>query len=122
MDRLLLLQKPCDAASQLNLVSWLVLEAEFGVKINDIRLRDIVISQPTATHGGVVEWDFEKMGKDGKFLRTGPLDKSPPVLLHALQELRMFDLMDGIDIEGFFADGPEQAAYEPNLFIPRGRS
>jgi nucleoside phosphorylase len=69
-------------------------------KTNDVRLGDVVVSQPTGTHGGVVQWDFGKMGKDGKFQRTGSLDKPPPVLLHALQELRTFDLTDGINIEG----------------------
>jgi hypothetical protein len=40
------------------------------------------------------------MGKDRKFQRTGSLDKPPLVLLHALQELRTFDLTDGVDVEG----------------------
>ena len=40
------------------------------------------------------------MGKGEEFQRTGSLDKPPPVLLHALQELRTFDLTDGVDIEG----------------------
>jgi nucleoside phosphorylase len=68
-------------------------------KNNDVRLGDVVVSQPTGTHGGVVQWDFGKMGKDGKFQRTGSLDKPPPVLLHALQELRTFDITDGVNLE-----------------------
>jgi nucleoside phosphorylase len=69
-------------------------------KKDDIRLGDIVVSQPTGAHGGVVQWDFGKTGEGGGFQRTGSLDKPPPVLLHALQELRTFDLTDGVDIEG----------------------
>lgn len=69
-------------------------------KTNDVRLGDVVVSQPIGAHGGVVKWDFGKIGNNGKFQRTGSLDKPPLVLLHALQELRTFDLMDGIDIEG----------------------
>jgi nucleoside phosphorylase len=68
-------------------------------KTNDVRLGDIVVSQPTGTHGGVVQWDFGKTGKGGKFRRTGSLDKPPSVLLSALQELKTFDLTDGVDIE-----------------------
>ncbi len=68
-------------------------------KKDDIRLGDVVVSQPTASHCGVVQWDFGKMGKDGTFQRTGSLDKPPPVLLHALQELRTFDITDGIDLD-----------------------
>jgi nucleoside phosphorylase len=69
-------------------------------KSNDVRLGDIVVSQPTGAHGGVVQWDFGKTGKGGEFQRTGSLDKPPLVLLHALQELRAYDLTDGVDIEG----------------------
>ncbi|KAH8654542.1 hypothetical protein BGZ60DRAFT_568352 [Tricladium varicosporioides] len=68
-------------------------------KGSDIRLGDVVVSQPTGTHGGVVQWDFGKIGKGGIFQRTGSLDKPPPVLLHALQKLKMFDITDGINLE-----------------------
>jgi len=44
-------------------------------KNNDVRLGDIVVSQPTGTHGGVVQWDFGKTGKGGQSQRTGSLDK-----------------------------------------------
>lgn len=53
-------------------------------KKDDIRLGDVVVSQLTGTHGGVVQWDFGKTEKDGKFRRTGSLDKPPPVLLPVL--------------------------------------
>ena len=68
-------------------------------KKNDIRLGDVVVGQPTGTYGGVVQWDFGKMGKDGKFQRTGSLNKPPLVLLHALQSLKERDITDGINIE-----------------------
>jgi nucleoside phosphorylase len=54
----------------------------------DIRLGDVVISQPEGTHGGVVQWDFGKMEKEGVFRRTGTLNKPPPGLLHALQSMK----------------------------------
>src|SRR5271163_4587463 len=68
-------------------------------KKNDVRLGDVVVSQPTGTHGGVVQWDFGKVGKDRKYQRTGSLDKPLPVLLHALQELKTFDITDGVNLE-----------------------
>src|SRR5277367_4322796 len=68
-------------------------------KKDDIRLGDVVVSQPTGAHGGVVQWDFGKTGKGGHFQRTGSLDKPPPVLLQALQELRTFDITDGVNIK-----------------------
>ncbi|KAH8684468.1 putative kinesin [Tricladium varicosporioides] len=68
-------------------------------KKDDIRLGDIVVSQPTGVHGGVVQWDFGKMGQGGEFQRTGSLNKPPLILLNALQELRTFDITDGVDIQ-----------------------
>jgi nucleoside phosphorylase len=68
-------------------------------KKDDIRLGDVVVSQPTGTHGGVVQWDFGKMEKDGRVRRTGSLDKPPMVLLQALQELRTYDITDGVALE-----------------------
>ena len=81
-------------------------------KKDDIHLGDVVVSQPTGTHGGVVQWDFGKMEKDGKFHRTGSLDKPPPVLLHALQRLKVSDEVDGIDLEeslSLFRNKPRMA-------------
>lgn len=66
---------------------------------NDIRLGDVVVSQPTGVHSGVVQWDFGKMEKGGKFRRFGSLDKPPPVLLHALKKLQTFNITDGIDVD-----------------------
>jgi hypothetical protein len=54
----------------------------------DIRLGDVVVSQPTGMHGGVVQWDFGKMEGDGVFRRTGTLNKPPRVLLNALAALQ----------------------------------
>jgi hypothetical protein len=39
------------------------------------------------------------MEKDGKFQRTGSLDKPPPVLLYALQGLKTFDITDSVNLE-----------------------
>lgn len=52
------------------------------------------------------------MEKDGKFHRTGSLDKPPPVLLHALQRLKVSDEVDGIDLEeslSLFRNKPRMA-------------
>ena len=54
----------------------------------DIRLGDVVISQPQGPHGGVVQYDFGKTGLDGFHTRTGSLNAPPPVLLTAVSRLR----------------------------------
>lgn len=69
----------------------------------DIRLGDVVVSQPTGRHGGVVQWDYGKTIKGGLFERTGALERPPPVLLHALQRLRKFNEGADLDFLGAFA-------------------
>ncbi|RDW59090.1 hypothetical protein BP5796_12014 [Coleophoma crateriformis] len=54
----------------------------------DIRLGDVVVSQPGHGHGGVVQYDMGKRLPDGKFEKTGHLDKPPTVLLNALAQVR----------------------------------
>ncbi|RYP55992.1 hypothetical protein DL770_010860 [Monosporascus sp. CRB-9-2] len=61
----------------------------------DMRLGDVVISQPDGTHGGVVQWDFGKMEKGGVFKRTGSLNKPPRVLLNALQDIKIQHMTEG---------------------------
>src|SRR5271170_7789501 len=55
---------------------------------SDIRLGDVVISQPQGPLGGVVQYDFGKTGLDGFHTRTGSLNAPPPVLLTAVSRLR----------------------------------
>ncbi|KAK2938621.1 G-protein beta WD-40 repeat [Fusarium oxysporum f. sp. vasinfectum] len=54
----------------------------------DIRLGDIVVSQPDGTTGGVVQYDLGKAKADGSWERKGSLEKPPSVLLHALASLQ----------------------------------
>jgi nucleoside phosphorylase len=54
---------------------------------SDIRLGDVVISQPHMQHGGVVQYDLKKTGPSG-FIRTGALNTPPSILLNALSKLR----------------------------------
>jgi len=53
----------------------------------DIRLGDIVVSQPGKGHGGVVQYDFGK-STPSRFERTGFLNAPPPILLAAVTKLR----------------------------------
>ena len=51
-----------------------------GEEEDDIRLGDVVVSKPTATFGGVVQYDMGKFTEGGLFQRTGTLSKPPTVL------------------------------------------
>ena len=53
----------------------------------DIRLGDVFISKPTATASGVIQYDYGKTLRDGRFQHTGSLNKPPPVLLKAVAQL-----------------------------------
>jgi nucleoside phosphorylase len=53
----------------------------------DIRLGDVVISQPVQVHGGVVQYDFGKATPTG-FERTGSLNTPPRILLQAVSKLQ----------------------------------
>lgn len=49
----------------------------------DIRLGDVVISQPAGRYGGVVQYDFGKTGPEGRIARTGACLNTPPTILLA---------------------------------------
>ncbi|KAI1477427.1 nucleoside phosphorylase domain-containing protein [Daldinia eschscholtzii] len=53
----------------------------------DIRLGDVVVSQPHGTLGGVVQFDLGKRLPGGQFQRTGHLNAPPTELLGVLQEM-----------------------------------
>jgi nucleoside phosphorylase len=54
---------------------------------DDIRLGDVVVSKPTATFGGVVQFDRGKIHSNGQFERTGTLKKPPAVLMANVNRL-----------------------------------
>ena len=61
---------------------------------NDIRLGDVVISKPDGTSGGVIQYDFGKTVQEGRFVRTGSLNRPPTVLLGAVNTLQAKHLME----------------------------
>lgn len=54
----------------------------------DVRLGDVVVSQPEGTTGGVIQYDLGKARQDGKWEPKGMLSKPPEVLLSALAALQ----------------------------------
>ena len=53
----------------------------------DVRLGDVVVSQPERGHGGVIQYDFGK-STPGRIERTGFLNTPPRILLSAIAKLR----------------------------------
>lgn len=54
---------------------------------SDIRLGDVVVSKPTSTFGGVVQYDYGKAISENRFQRIGALNKPPSILLAAISRL-----------------------------------
>jgi nucleoside phosphorylase len=57
----------------------------------DIRLGDVVVSQPSESFGGVVQYDYGKTTPSG-FERTGSLNSPPQILLSAVSNVRAEEL------------------------------
>lgn len=70
----------------------------------DIRLGDIVVSQPTGTSGGVVQYDKGKSKTDGEWELKGMLNAPPTVLLTALQKVKARHLRKGSQVSSLTAE------------------
>src|SRR5450432_2127840 len=91
------------------------------MKINNIRLGDIVVSKPTSTFGGVVQYDYGKTVTKGGFEGIGVLNKPPQTLLTAMSKLQANQMIEASRIPAFLS---EMAAKDPEMmteFIYPGR-
>lgn len=68
----------------------------------NLRLGDVVISQPTLSYGGVVQYDIGKAEVDG-FQRTGALQSPPFILLNAVSRLQSNHYISTSQFSGFLA-------------------
>lgn len=53
-----------------------------------VRLGDVVVSRPSGTSGGVVQYDFGKAKEHNLFERTGSLNRPPNALMAAVSKIR----------------------------------
>ncbi|EED23250.1 unc-44 ankyrin, putative [Talaromyces stipitatus ATCC 10500] len=72
-------------------------------KNDPIRLGDVVVSKPTNSSGGVLQYDLGKSLGNGLFQRTGSLNKPPQVLLTAVSELQADHMMGFTQIPNFLS-------------------
>jgi nucleoside phosphorylase len=70
---------------------------------NDIRLGDIVVSKPTATFSGVVQYDRGKFSTDG-FERTRALEKPPAILRATVERLAAQHRREGSRIPRYLSE------------------
>lgn len=86
------------------------------LKEYDIRLGDVVISQPKGISSGVIQYDLGKMTED-KFERVGFLGAPPEVLLKGLNTLKMNHRKKGsgvpVILQKMVEDNPMLGDYDP---------
>jgi nucleoside phosphorylase len=82
----------------------------------DIQLRDVVVSKPTGSLGGVVQYDYGKTIAEGHFQRTGTLSKPPQVLLTALSHLESNHMIGMSQFPTYLSDAMEQNEYVQSTF------
>lgn len=70
----------------------------------DIRLGDIVVSKPTDTFGGVIQYDIGKKSSGVQIERTGMLHRPPRILLTALVTLQVHHLRKGSRVGEFISN------------------
>ncbi|THC91831.1 hypothetical protein EYZ11_008701 [Aspergillus tanneri] len=78
----------------------------------DIRLGDIVVSNPTRDFGGVIQYDYGKTVSGGRFERTGVLNKPQPVLLTAVARLQAAHMLTPSKIPALLS---EMVARQPTM-------
>ncbi|OAP58336.1 hypothetical protein AYL99_07426 [Fonsecaea erecta] len=70
----------------------------------DIRLGDVVVSQPTDTTGGVIQFDRGKRHCGAYFERTGCLNKPPAFLSATVEKLKAQHRQEGNQMGKFVSD------------------
>lgn len=70
---------------------------------NDIRLGDVVVSKPSGTSGGVVQYDFGKTIQEGWFVRTGSLNRPPDTLLAAVHRLQANHTLEEAELSRYLS-------------------
>ena len=61
---------------------------------NDIRLGDVIVSKPTGSSGGVIQYDYGKTIANGRFEGMGSLNRPPDELLQAVLSLKAAHMIE----------------------------
>ena len=72
---------------------------------HDIRLGDVVVSEPDECYGGVVQYDYGKTEAESEFRITGHLNRPPDILLNALTTLKAKHELENHEILNHLSTG-----------------
>lgn len=75
-----------------------------GAVSRKVRLGDVVVSVPSGSLPGVVQWDMGKAEHGGRFRRIGSLNKPPDLLLSALTTLETHHELEGSKVPDYLQD------------------
>ncbi|KAJ0413038.1 hypothetical protein BJY00DRAFT_320196 [Aspergillus carlsbadensis] len=89
-------------------------------RANDIRLGDIVVSRPSGSSGGVVQYDYGKTIYGGQFEHTGTLDKPSQALLTAVSNVQSNEMMGKRRVSEFLAEIPVKYPALSRFTYPHG--
>ncbi|KAL4789245.1 hypothetical protein BDV19DRAFT_395223 [Aspergillus venezuelensis] len=70
---------------------------------SDIRLGDIVISKPTHTSGGIIQYDYGKTIHGGRIHCTGSLNKPPSLLLKVIAQMESDEILGKASLSNIMA-------------------
>jgi nucleoside phosphorylase len=90
-------------------------------KETDIRLGDIVVSKPTESSGGVVQYDYGNAIEEGRFECTSALNKPPQVLLTAVTKLQADHMVDDSRIPILLSEMVAKRPAKMSNFTHRGQ-
>ena len=83
---------------------------------HDARLGDIVVSHPSGTCGGVVQYDMGKIQSDGRLIRSGALNSPPATLLNAVSKMKAEALLDTLRFQSFLKSSIDKTASTKRTF------
>jgi nucleoside phosphorylase len=115
------------ATQMLASFKWLRIGLMVGVgggvpsREHDIRLGDVVVSQPRGTLGGLIQYDFGKTILEGRLQRTGSLNKPPDVLLTALANLQSRHLIECHKLSSYMSEMITKYPNTKDEFIHPGK-
>ncbi|KAJ6161376.1 hypothetical protein N7470_004772 [Penicillium chermesinum] len=88
-------------------------------KANDIRLGDVVVSKPSGTYSGVVQYDYGKAIQGGIFESIGTLNKPPPTLLMHMSQLEPKQMTESRDaVSKIVSDVLQRNSHMSQTFSP----
>ncbi|CEN61884.1 hypothetical protein ASPCAL08532 [Aspergillus calidoustus] len=92
-----------------------------GDSTPDIRLGDVVVSMPSGTSGGIIQYDYGKVLSHGLFQSTGSLNRPPQVLLSAVSQMRSDHMIKGSEFQNTITGILDSFQYMREHFSRPGR-